>query len=409
MELLFLAWRIPWPAFGGGRLRTLGLLKELAKDYPVRFMALYQKEPSAEQKAELGKTVDSIALTPMAGSTPGDRLRVLAHMLHHRMPYHCARVDLSFRRAPDLLQQVRSFPGIVYASFGHWGTLIRGQPAPNWILDQHNADVDFWRVYATQATGWWRKLAAWINWRLAAAHFPGIYSSVGRVIAVCEADRQLTLDIAPQTPVDVIENGVDCTYYVPHRQPRSGPPRLLFTGTSAPRNVTALRQFTRDVWPLVKRDRPDAELLVAGNFKPEAQAEFADCADVQFTGWVEDIRPYFDQSDLFISPFEETHGSKLKIAEAMAMAMPIVSTPEGARGFPLVDGESVLIARDDEQFAAQIVDLLADPPRLERMGAAARQVALATVDWAVLGERLRGIVEQTAASLSRQTEGERQP
>jgi glycosyltransferase involved in cell wall biosynthesis len=260
-------------------------------------------------------------------------------------------------------------------------------------LDQQNADVDFWRVYATQATNWWLKLAALANWRLAAAHFPHIYASVGCVVSVCEADQQLTLAQSPQTQVAVIENGVDCTYYAPDRAPRSDPPRLLFTGTSAPRNVTALHQFARNVWPLVRGELSDVELLVAGNFKPEAQMEFERYSNIHFTGRVEDIRPYFNDSDVFIAPFEETHGSKLKIAEAMAMGMPIVSTPEGIRGFPLIDGKSVLLAHSDEQFGTQIADLLQDTVLQKHLGAAARQVALDTIDWQVLGTRLRKLVE----------------
>ncbi len=398
-QILFLAWEPPWPALGGGPLRTLGLLKELSKTYSIHLIVLASKPLLEEQEEELARYVHSITCVPMAGGTLADKLLILARMFMRRMPYHCALLSLSFDRAPDVLRQIRSFPGVVYASYGHWGTLVRGRYAPNWILDQQNADVDFWRVYMTQATSWWLKLACWVNWRLAAAHFPRIYSSVGRVISVCEEDRHLTLDLAPQAKVDVIENGVGCQHYTPHRALRSGPPRLLFTGTSAPRNVTALRQFVRNVWPLVQQKLPDVELLVAGNFKPEAQVEFKQCSNICFTGQVDDIRPYFNQSDVFVALFEETHGSKLKIAEAMAMGMAIVSTPEGVRGFALVDGESVLIAHGKEEFAELVVTLLKDPAQRERLGLAARKVALSTIDWKVLSQRLIAIVDATFSEI----------
>lgn len=398
-QILFLSWESPWPAFGGGSLRTLGLLKELSKVYSIHLLVLSQEPLSEEQEKELKKYACSITRVPRAGVTLIDKLLILMRMLIHQMPYHCALLALSFDRVPDTLQGIRSFPGIVYANFGHWGTLVRGRQSLNWILDQQNADIDFWRVYMTQSTSWRLKLASWMNWRLAAAHFPRIYKSVGCVVSVCESDRQLTLDLAPQSQVDVIENGVDCAFYAPDRRKRDGPSRLLFTGTSAPRNVTALRQFTRNVWPLVLQELPEAELLVAGNFKPEAQIEFKRHSNIRFTGRVEDIRPYFNQSDVFVAPFEETHGSKLKIAEAMAMGMAIVSTPEGVRGFALVDGESVLIAHDKEQFAAQVFTLLGDADKREQLGTVARQVALSTIDWHMLGDRLTRIVEEIQQSL----------
>lgn len=399
-EILFLSWESPWPAFGGGSLRTLGLLKEISKTYPVHLVVLSRQPLTKEQEKELAKYTHSITRVPMAGATFADKLHILAWMLIHRMPYHCALLALSFERVPDILADIHSFSGIVYASFGHWGTLVRERRSPNWILDQHNADVDFWRIYMMQATSWWLKLASWVNWQLATIHFPRIYTNVGCIVSVCEADRQLTLALESQARVEVIENGVDCAYYVPNRAPRSGPPQLLFTGTSAPRNVTALRQFVRNVWPLVLQEVPETELLVAGNFKPEARVEFEKYSHIRFTGRVDDIRSYFNQSDVFIAPFEETHGSKLKIAEAMAMGMAIVSTPEGVRGFALVDGESVLIAHTKEQFAALVVTLLTDPVLRERLGVAAREIALATIDWKVLGRRLVASVEATRERFS---------
>jgi len=157
--------------------------------------------------------------------------------------------------------------------------------------------------------------------------------------------------------------------------------------------VKALRQFVHDVLPLIQRELPEVELLVGGDFSSKAQAEFSAYSNVCFTGRVDDMRPVFNQSDVFVAPFEETHGSKLKIAEAMAMAMPIVSTPQGIRGFSLVDTESVLVAENKEQFAAQAIALLKDPIRRERLGAAAREVALSTIDWPVLGKRLIEVVK----------------
>ena len=77
------------------------------------------------------------------------------------------------------------------------------------------------------------------------------------------------------------------------------------------------------------------------------------------------------------------------------MAMAIVSTPAGIRGFSLVDGESVLIAHDNEQFAQHVIGLLQDATYRTRLGTAARRVALTTIDWRVLGARLIKVVEST--------------
>ncbi|WP_129677264.1 glycosyltransferase [Candidatus Chloroploca sp. Khr17] len=134
--------------------------------------------------------------------------------------------------------------------------------------------------------------------------------------------------------------------------------------------------------------------------RQQAQNEFYQFPALRFTGKVDDMRPFFNTSDVFISPFEEPHGSKLKIAEAMAMAMPIVSTPQGIRGFDLTHAQSVMLARNSQEFAAYCIELLNSSDQRERLGQAARQKALETIDWQVLGKKLRQIVEDTFATLA---------
>jgi glycosyltransferase involved in cell wall biosynthesis len=392
-QLMFLAWESPWPAHSGAALRSWGLLNELCKAFQVELVLLTRCPLSLEQTALLGSLTQNVTRIPLKDVSYGDRLQATLQIISRRYPYHSAVLESSFLDCPDVRHRIEQFPGAVFTSTGHWGTLVRNQQAPNWVLNQCDADVEFWRVYASQTSSHLVKLAALVNWRLSDRHFRCVYSRVGRIISVCEEDKQLTLALAPHAQIDVIENGVDCSYYVPDRTTGKGsPPRLLFTGTSAARNMAALRQFACDVLPLVQCEVPDVELLVAGNFGAKAQARFSAYRNVRFTGQVDDIRPFFNQSDVFVAPFEETHGSKLKIAEAMAMEMAIVSTPQGIRGFSLVNDESVLIAHNEEQFASHVVALLRDQPRRQSLGAAAREVALSTVDWPVLGKRLVGII-----------------
>lgn len=399
-KVVFLCWESPWPAHSGAALRTWGLLKEISRSYPVDLLLLTRRSLSDEQVAILSQYASSITRIALRDVGLADKTRAVFNGILRTLPYHNSVLLTSIQNHPEIRQRILDFPGIVFTSNGHWGSIVGQRRARNWILNQCDADVEFWRVYASQASDVASRLAAQLNYRLAQRHFPAIYANVGRIISVCEEDRQLTQALASGTPVDVIENGVDCAYLNPDRSSGNDRPQLLFTGTSAGRNVSALRQFVHDTLPLIQQQVPDTELLVAGNFSQRSQMEFRSVAGIHFTGWVDDIRPYFNQSDVFISPFQETHGSKLKVAEAMAMAMPIVSTPQGVRGFDLTYGQSVLIAHNTEQFAAHCVMLLRSPERRAALGAAARDTALATIDWQVLGKRLANIVDDTFRGLA---------
>lgn len=399
-EICFLAWGSPWPAMGGGSLRALGLLRELSRHFSIRLYVLSPRPLSSDQMIELRRFSAHLTVITMAGSSVPQLLRIAGAMIAHRIPYHAAKTWVSLSMDRAAIKQLRAFTGVVFCSFGHWGVLALNRRFQGLILDQQNADVDFWRVYATQTSRWFEKILSRLNGFLSAISFPRIYSNVGCIVSVCESDRQLTRKLAPEAKIEVIENGIDCEYYYPQMRREIDRPRILFTGTSAPRNVFALRQFCSLIWPSIMSQVPGVELLVAGNFDVKSQASFATTPQLRFTGRVEDIRPYFACSDVFIAPFSETHGSKLKIAEAMAMGMAIVSTPEGIRGFDLVDGESVFIAQNNEIFSSLVVSLLNDSDARCRVGRAAREVAIKTIDWRVLGKRLQTIVSELAGASS---------
>ena len=380
----------------------MGLFSELGKAYQVDLLVLTRKPLSKQQTAKLGKIAQSVTRIPLKDVSVADKVRALVQMIVKRLPYHSAVLISSLRDHPDFRRRIEEYSGIVFTSVGHWGTLIRYRRASHWILNQCDADVDFWRVYASQAEHPLDKAAALINYRLSFPLYRQVYRNAGRIISVCEEDKHLTRELAPDTQIDVIENGVDCSYYVPEKDRHDcQPPRLLFTGTSAARNVTALRWFTDMVLPLIRKQISDVELLIGGDFDPKTQDLFRRIRNIRFTGRIDDIRPCFNKSHVFVAPFRKTHGTRVKIAEAMAMGMAIVSKLGGIRGYPLVDGESVLVAETPEAFADSCIKLLKDASLREKLEKAARQIALKTLDWKILGERLRSIVNEQRSCLDR--------
>ena len=394
-RILFLSWDAPWPAYSGGALRGLGLLRELKKYFTIDLILLTRYPLTEQQIVKFNELADSYIRIPLKDVQIIDKLKALFLMVFKKYPYHSAILINSLRDKHDIRKYIESYPSIVFTSCGHWGSLIYDRMANNWILNQCDSDVEFWRVYASHERNPFIKIFALINWILTIPHYKKIYKKVGSIISVCEEDKIITSKYCPFANIDVIENGIDCTYYIPNKESLSKrPPRILFTGTSAMRNITALRWFTKKVFPMVKREVPDVELLVAGDFNIKSQKIFYRIPNINFTGRVDDIRCSFDQSDIYIAPFKDAHGSKLKIAEAMAMAMPIVSTPAGVRGFNLENGESVFMANTSDSFASKCVELLKDATLREKIGKAAREKALKTIDWQLLGEKINSIVNE---------------
>ena len=377
-------------------MRTWGLLKQIGAHHDVHLVVVTRRPLSDEQRAQVQPYVRSLAEAPMRDGDWTSRGTVVGKMVSHRIPYHPAVLRHSLAPYSDLVTLIRTWPGIVFTNTGHWGTFVaEGSSAANWILNQCDADIQFWQAYAAQAGSSLARTAARLNYKLARHHFPAIYQRVGCIVAVSEDDRALTIPYAGSTPVDVILNGIDAATYHPDRDRRAhgDGAQLLFTGTSARRNMTALRDFLDHIVPRISETHPEARLLVAGNFTTEAQESFRQYEGLEFTGRVDEMTPYFDSADIFVAPFRDAHGSKLKVAEAMAMALPVVATEAGVRGFPLVHGESVLIAHSDEEFAQHVIYLIEHPKERSRLGYAGRAIALETLNWDTLGGHARELIE----------------
>jgi glycosyltransferase involved in cell wall biosynthesis len=217
IEVLFLAWDSPWPAHYGGAFRTLGLLTELSAAFEVELLVLVREPLRVDQRAALASVSARVTEIPLRDATLTQRLRNALWGAVSGRPYHCAVIESSLRAHPDVRRRLQDYPGVVYASYGHWGTLASRRGRRNWILDQQHANVDFWRTYRSLMPNPAKKLFGALNERLVRRHFRDIYVAMGRIVSVCEEDRGLTLDLAPRAHVDIIPNGVDCVYFEPDR------------------------------------------------------------------------------------------------------------------------------------------------------------------------------------------------
>jgi polysaccharide biosynthesis protein PslH len=390
--LRYLAQDAPWPAYSGAALRDVGLISQLARFYRIELTILTRGDVAAVRAAVPAGLATQLTVLPAADRTPLARLAVLPTMAAQRLPYHSALTQRSLRGSS--LPALLASPQVpVFTGSGAWGSLAPPR-ARHWILNQTDADIEFWRVYAAQSRSLLRRAAASLNGRLAAQHFPPLYRRVGCIVSVSDADRALTLRYAGSVPVAVIPNGVDCRYLQPQRRVQPGAaPLLLFSGTSAARNVAALDDFLAQCWPQIRALHPGARLLVAGDWSAVAQQRFAGSAGLSFSGRLPDLRPLFDQADLAIAPFTHSHGSKLKIAEALAMALPVVATEAALHGLSVQPDVHLLAAADVAGLAAHCLALLADPARAQRIGRAGRRFAETELDWPLLGQRLHTLVE----------------
>ncbi|HWE51624.1 MAG TPA: glycosyltransferase [Bryobacteraceae bacterium] len=183
------------------------------------------------------------------------------------------------------------------------------------------------------------------------------------------------------------------------RYPFPGGPRvpytMLFLGSfrHTP-NQVALEWFGRSVLPLIVKALPQARLLVAGSDLPPRHA-FSDPANaIELLGFVNDIQPLFSTCALFVCPIRSGSGVRVKLLEAFASGIPVVSTYIGAEGLARVDGEFCSLADDPEGFATKAIQLLEDSEAAAQLAERARTEVEANWDMAVITRRLVGRYEE---------------
>ncbi|GAJ23971.1 unnamed protein product, partial [marine sediment metagenome] len=189
--------------------------------------------------------------------------------------------------------------------------------------------------------------------------------------------------VAPESKVAVIPNGVDIRYFESSAEAKSmeRPEALLFIGSMAyAPNQDAVFFFHREVWPLLEANFPDLKWWIVGR-DPSAEVQSLASTNIRVTSWVEDVRPYMAASQAMVVPLRSGGGSRLKILEAMAARLPVVSTTIGAEGLSVSDGKDILLADESRQFADTVTRLFQEPSLAQRMRTNGRHLVEARYDW----------------------------
>ncbi len=163
-----------------------------------------------------------------------------------------------------------------------------------------------------------------------------------------------------------------------------------------PPNVEGALWLAREVWPLVRRARPTARLTLAGRTPPHAIQALA-APDIRVPGTADDLRPLYARASLVAAPIFWGSGVRIKLLEALAHGLPIVTTAQAAEGIDLRHEQSALFAERPDAFAAALLRLLGDPALRARLSAAGRALAERDYDWDQIGARLAGLYEGARA------------
>ncbi len=377
--LLFLAHRIPYPPNKGDKIRSFHLLRHLSACYRIYLGAFVDDPDDWQHQDTLRQWCEEVKLLPLHPRRA--KLASLAGLLTGEaltLPYY--RNGALARWAAARAAEGAVTRGLAYSSAM---AQFMPQGLARRVIDMVDVDSDKWAQYAP--TQRWplswvyaregRKLAAWET-RVAA--------DFDATLLVSQDEAALLRQRAPaaRQKIGTFENGVDADYFSPARDyPNPFAPATLgvvFTGAMDywP-NIDAVTWFAEHIFPAVRATVPLAQFTIVGSRPAETVQALARLEGVAVTGGVPDVRPYLAHAACAVAPLRIARGVQNKVLEAMAMARPVVATPQAAEGIRAVAGRDFQLACDETGFAAAVVAALRAPASNPQ----ARECILAHYDW----------------------------
>jgi len=384
-DVLVITSELPWPLNTGGHIRSFHILKALSAKFNVRVVAGVEVADDPGLPA-LGRNGIRVVPAFQKKRNPLAEAGRVARALVTEEPY----VMFNRHNRPAMRQTIRKqladkTPDVVYLD--HLDPLaFRGLfPRVPVVADLHNVYSLLAKRVATE-----RKfpvnaylhnearLLGYMEKQLAAA------ASVLMTVSDTEQDHFQKLG---GRNVRLVPNGVDCAAFskYPIGRNRDQPTILYLGALSWQPNAKAAEFMARDVMPRVLAERPDARLLIVGrNPGPEVNA-LSYLPNVEVHANVPDVGVYLEQSTLMAVPLDSGGGTRLKILEAFAAGLPVVSTPVGCEGIECRHGEHLWVAQRD-QFADGLLEAIDAPQLATEFAERGRKLAEETYDWSVIGK-----------------------
>lgn len=383
-RLLFLAHRIPYPPNKGDKIRAWHMLEHLAARHEVSLGCLVDDPADLAHLPALQACCAEVKALPLPGGALAG-LRALARF-RPGLP-----LSLAWFHHGGLAAWVREglAAGRWDMAFGYSSSvapylLLPGaERLKRRVLDLVDVDSAKWQAYAADAGFPMRQVWA-REARTLLAYERRAVMQFDASLFVSTEEAAFFARLAPECAgrIGAIANGVDVARFdpdAPWTRPFGPAPALVFTGTMDYRpNVEAVCWFAAEVMPRLATLRPAPEFWIVGA-NPAAAVRALDAPSVHVTGAVPDTRPYIAHAAVAVAPLRIARGIQNKVLEGMAMARPVLATPEAFEGVRAQPGRDLLVEATAEGMAARIAEILAGG--YGGLGTAARDAVRAGHDW----------------------------
>ena len=393
MRILFLTQILPYPLDAGPKVRAYYTLRHLAsRGHAITLVSFVRGSDTPDAIEHLRNYCERVITVPLQRTRWQDGL-ALGRSLLTGEPLLIARDHIApmYRRVQSLAysdhfdaihaDQLWMAPYALAAR----ATAERRFNKPSLVLDQHNAVFLIPRRMAAQARNPIARLGYGRESARMAAFEARTCLAFDHVVTVTEEDQHHLLGLfqngrrpnfAGVIPI-CLDPGPP-----PEIHRATGTAEILFIGGMHwPPNADGVEWFAHQVLPQVRARVPSVRFTAVGKQPPQSLQADLHVGTINAPGYADDIQPYWAHSNLFIVPLRAGGGMRVKILDAWAQGVPVVSTTIGAEGLAYSPGQNVLLADTATEFADAVVQLLTDQALADRLARGGRATLEQYYDW----------------------------
>jgi sugar transferase (PEP-CTERM/EpsH1 system associated) len=390
-DLLFLSHRIPYPPDKGDKIRAWHVLRHLARSHRIHLGCFVDDPADLAHVATLRAVCADLKIVPIRRRW--HRLRSLARARPGQPLSLAYFADAGLRAW--VAEKVAGGIELAFVHCSAMAPYLLGERRVRRVLDMVDVDSAKWAAYAARA-GWPGRLlgggllGAGLLWAREARTLLAFERAAARdydhTLFVSRDEAASFAALAPDSAgrIGWRDNGVDFLAFAPTQAGASpypaGAPYAVFTGTMDywP-NIDAVSWFADAVLPLIRQRHPTLGFAIVGAHPTQAVRRLGARPGILVTGRVADTRPYLAHAALAVAPLRLARGTQNKVLEALAMARPVVATPDACAGLRAVPGRDLLVGADAASLAAHAGDVLAG--RHPGLGAAGRAMVERHYAW----------------------------
>ena len=396
-EILFLAHRIPYPPDKGDKIRSYNILRSLCALYRVHLGCFVDDAEDWQHVETLSELCGETHFAPLG--RPRFLLRAAGGLLGGEPLSVATYGDEGLRTWVQTLIDQRPI-SCVYAFSSAMAQFVDPSIAAGirTVLDFVDVDSDKWRS-RSRRTRWPLRSLYRREANLLLAHDRAAAEKFDLSLFVSESEAELFRSLAPDagSKLHVVRNGLDADFFNPENEypnPFAESSTIVFCGAmNYWPNEEAVIWFANEVQPRLRQEFPALQFAIVGRSPSRRVRALQQLEGVNVVGAVPDVRPYLAHASVVVVPLRDSPGVANKVLEGMAMARPVVATPQAVEGLKIERDKEVVIADGVEDQAMAVLNILSGKTNGPELGADARAAVLADYDWKSTLAELSGLIE----------------